>query len=236
MAGSGDNPHAATAEPVVVACALRHGVRRLGAQSAGRVPLGPRLLHEQRRLRKEAHVAYMVAMGVRHGHVLDIGWLEAKVGELARESPGAFPVHRAWIRGLGAVGHSSHGVGHARIPDQPALRMLDEIAVVDERHALAFVDPRRPARDVAGDAFAAVEDVKALHTGRPARGYARAADDRKREQGGGDAGVCGLDATHGNLRWPCEGHFIECRPNMLPSVSYTSEMNPCGPIENLVFS
>ena len=42
--------------------------------------------------------------------------------------------------------------------------MLDQIAAVDEVHRLADVDARRPARNVAGDAFAAIEDIEALDT------------------------------------------------------------------------
>ena len=33
--------------------------------------------------------------------------------------------------------------------------MLDEIAIVDEVHRLAFIDTRRPPRNIAGDAFTA---------------------------------------------------------------------------------
>ena len=48
---------------------------------------------------------------------------------------------------------------------QPALRVLDQVAVVDEVHRLADIDARRPARDVARDAFAAIEDVELFDPG-----------------------------------------------------------------------
>jgi hypothetical protein len=38
--------------------------------------------------------------------------------------------------------------------------VFDEIAVVDEVHRFAFVDAGRPPRDIAGDAFTAIENVK----------------------------------------------------------------------------
>jgi len=43
--------------------------------------------------------------------------------------------------------------------------VLDEVAAVDEVHRLALVDTGRPARDVAGDALPAIEDVELLDTG-----------------------------------------------------------------------
>src|ERR1700757_103418 len=56
--------------------------------------------------------------------------------------------------------------------------MLDEIATVDEVHRLAFVDTGRPARNIAGDAFAAIENVEffdarfaGLRMGRTAQHY-----------------------------------------------------------------
>jgi len=43
--------------------------------------------------------------------------------------------------------------------------MLDQVTVVDEGHRLAFIDAGRPARNIAGNALAAIEDVKLLDAG-----------------------------------------------------------------------
>jgi hypothetical protein len=40
--------------------------------------------------------------------------------------------------------------------------MFDQIATVDEVHRLAHVHAGRPARNIAGDAFTAIEDIEAL--------------------------------------------------------------------------
>jgi hypothetical protein len=43
--------------------------------------------------------------------------------------------------------------------------MVNEVAFIDEIHRLADIDPRRPARNVAGDAFAAIENVEFVDAG-----------------------------------------------------------------------
>src|SRR3569833_3179493 len=42
--------------------------------------------------------------------------------------------------------------------------MLDQIAIVDEVHGLAFIDAGRPARDIAGYALTAIENIQLLDT------------------------------------------------------------------------
>jgi hypothetical protein len=60
--------------------------------------------------------------------------------------------------------HSGNRVGHAGVPQKPALAVLDQVAIVHELHGLADVDAWRPERNVAGDALATIEDVKPLDT------------------------------------------------------------------------
>ena len=72
---------------------------------------------------------------------------------------------RARIGRRKTVGHGGDTVRDTGVPDEPALAVLDEIAIVDEVHRLAFVDAGRPTRDVAGDPLAAIEDVEFFHPG-----------------------------------------------------------------------
>src|SRR5215211_7850693 len=99
------------------------------------------------------------------GDVFDIGGLDAKLLELARERLRAFPMGGARIRRLLAVGHGGNRVGHAGVPQQPALAVLDKVAIVHEVHGLPDVDAGRPAGNVAGNALATIEDVKPLDPG-----------------------------------------------------------------------
>src|SRR5262245_54950662 len=73
---------------------------------------------------------------------------------------------RQWVMrgsaGRWTLGHGGDGVGHSGVPLEPALAVLDQVAVVDEVHRLADVHARRPARDIARDALAAIQDVEAL--------------------------------------------------------------------------
>ena len=68
----------------------------------------------------------------------------------------------ARIGGRLAVRHGGDGIGKPGVPQEPALRVLDQVAVVDEIHRLADVHARRPARNVAGNALAAIEEVEPL--------------------------------------------------------------------------
>ena len=50
---------------------------------------------------------------------------------------------------------------------------MDEIAVIDEVHRLADIDAGRPERNVAGNSFAAIENVELIHAGFGLRGCFR---------------------------------------------------------------
>ena len=84
-------------------------------------------------------------------------WVASVFGRrqwVMRGSAGRWPSGMAAIASATPVSHSS----------QPCA-VLDQVAVVDEIHRLADVDARRPARNVAGDALAAIEDVESLDAG-----------------------------------------------------------------------
>ena len=59
-----------------------------------------------------------------------------------------------------AIGHGGKGIGDTGVPKQPTLRVVYEVTITDEIHRLADVDAWRPARNVTGDAFAAIENIK----------------------------------------------------------------------------
>jgi hypothetical protein len=62
----------------------------------------------------------MVGVGVGDGNVFDVGGLDAKLLELARERLRAFPMGSARIRRLLAIGHGGNRVRHASVTQQPA--------------------------------------------------------------------------------------------------------------------
>jgi phytoene dehydrogenase-like protein len=106
--------------------------------------------------------------------------------ELRRERRRLLPMRHARILRRLAVRHRRDRVGDAGVPQEPPLRVMHQVAVIDEGHRLANVHPRRPARDVARDALAAVEDVELFDarrrcglTGECAqRGYAERGSDQ----------------------------------------------------------
>ena len=99
---------------------------------------------------------------MRDGDEFDVGRLDAELPRAARRAFSGAASASARIGRRLPVRHRRDGVGHARIPQQPTLRVLDQVAVVDEIHRLADIHAGRPARNVAGDAFAAVQDVEPL--------------------------------------------------------------------------
>jgi hypothetical protein len=64
-----------------------------------------------------------------------------------------------------AIGHGRDGIGDASIPKQPTPHVVDQVTVIDEIHRMADIDTRRPARNVARDAFAAIENVELIDAG-----------------------------------------------------------------------
>ena len=85
--------------------------------------------------------------------------------ELGRQCLRAAPQHSPGIGRGKAVRHRGDRVGDAGVPQEPALGVFDEIAIVDEVHRFAFVEARRPARNITGDSLAAIEDVEFFHAG-----------------------------------------------------------------------
>ncbi len=158
---------------------------RLEARTDRRGPFVFGLLRQQHALREHRHVADMVGMGVRDRNVFNIGGFEAELIELRGQRLRPPPVGHARIGGPLALGHGGNGVGHAGVPEKPALGVLDQITAIDEVHRLAHVHARRPARNVANDALAAIEDVETLDPRFAAlrRGRRRHEQSRKRRSG-----------------------------------------------------
>ena len=136
------------------------GLKRGVVVGAGPVIFG--LLHVERRLREHLDIADVVGMRMRDRHRLDVGGLDAELLELALRASSAASRRRLRIGRRKPVRHRGDGIGNAGVPQEPALAVLDEIAGVDEIHRLAFVHAGRPARNVAGDALAAIDDVEFL--------------------------------------------------------------------------
>src|SRR5450759_2848237 len=65
-----------------------------------------------------------------------------------------------WIA-RGSDGASPFGMAaiESGVPQQPALSVMDQITVFRHLHRLADIEPR-PARNVAGDAVATIEDIE----------------------------------------------------------------------------
>src|SRR5438105_7370670 len=99
--------------------------------------------------------------------------LDAELIELARKRFGPTPVCGLRISRCLTVWHGGNCVSDARIPQQPTLCVMDEIAVIDEVHRLAGVDAWRPEGNVAGNSFAAIENVELIHAGFGLRGCFR---------------------------------------------------------------
>jgi hypothetical protein len=104
----------------------------------------------------------MIGMGVRDGDIFNVGGFEAELIELCGQRFRAPPVGHARIGGPLALGHGGDSIGHAGVPQKPALRVFDQITAIDEVHRLPHVHARRPARNVAGDSLAAIENVETL--------------------------------------------------------------------------
>jgi hypothetical protein len=105
---------------------------------------------------------HVIAVGVREGDVGDVGGLHADLGELRDERLRQLRA-RAGRRRHDALGRRGERIGVARVPEHPALRVPDQVAVIAEFPRHSDVDAGRPARDVGHDRLAAVEDVHALH-------------------------------------------------------------------------
>src|SRR5437870_2936979 len=101
-------------------------------------------------------------MRVGDGEEFDVGRLDGELVELARERFRPAPVDGPRIsRGL-PVRHGGDGVSDTGVPKQPALRVVHEVTIIGEVHWFSDIDARRPAGNVAGDAFAAIENVESV--------------------------------------------------------------------------
>src|SRR5436190_12541139 len=107
----------------------------------------------------------MVRVRVWDRDECDVSWLDAELIELVRKRFGPTPVCGFRISRCLTVWHSGNRVSYTRIPQQPTLCVMDEIAVIDEVHGLADINAGRPKRNVAGNSFAAIENVELIHAG-----------------------------------------------------------------------
>src|SRR5215475_6569877 len=104
----------------------------------------------------------MIGVGVRDGNELNVRGLYSKLLKLADKRLRSTPVGHSRIGRRLALWHYRYCIGHASVPEKPALRVTDEVAIVDEVHRLADVDAWRPARDIASYALPAVQYVELL--------------------------------------------------------------------------
>ena len=140
----------------MIAFRLDHRLLRLEAARADRRhPLVFRLLHQQRRVREQIQIADMIAMLVRERKVTNVRRLEPELRELAGERFLAGPHAGSTLL---PVRHVHDRVGQSRVPQQPTLRVMHQVTVFGHRHRPAGIDAR-PARNVASDTFAAIEDI-----------------------------------------------------------------------------
>src|SRR5260370_53879 len=87
----------------------------------------------------------MVRMRVRDRHVFDVGGLDAELLELGGERLGPAPRRRGAFALL-AIRHGGDCIGDAGVPQEPALGVVDQVAIVRDVERLADIDAGRPAR------------------------------------------------------------------------------------------
>jgi hypothetical protein len=86
----------------------------------------------------------LVGMGVRDRHRLDVRGLNAEFAELAGERFRPFHVERAVGAGR-TLRSRGKRVGKAGIPEEPALRVMDQVAIVGQLDRHPDFDAGRPA-------------------------------------------------------------------------------------------
>jgi hypothetical protein len=117
----------------------------------------------------------MVAVMMRDRDVLDVGRLDADLGQLRGQGLGArCRAERTGDRLLG------DGVGVARVPQQPVRAVADQVAVVGKLDGFADIDAGRPARLVGRGIVAAIHDVEPVD--RPGLRQCRRAEHRQQRQ------------------------------------------------------
>jgi hypothetical protein len=160
----------------------------------------------------------VVRVCMRDGKIFDVGRFDTKLLELARKRHGPLPMGCLRIGRRQPIGHCGNRVGHASVPQHPIVAVADQITIVDERHRFADIDAWGPARDVAGNAFAAIEYVEFVDEGN-FLGEARRARDRQRDNSGvrklakfiTALQVCGRSKCNGMAaRFPGAAHAQPC--------------------------
>ncbi len=166
MPGGGEDGHAAVTEYVAVPFQFCDGMRWLEPRFViGAGPFVFGFLHVKHCRGKHLDISDVIGVRVRARDRLDVGRGDTELLKLRRQGFRAAPEHRLWIGRRKAVRHRRDRVRYAGVPQEPALCVFDQIAIVDEVHRLAFVDTGRPARNIAGDALTAIENVEFLDTG-----------------------------------------------------------------------
>src|SRR5712671_2486098 len=166
MSGGRENGHAAVAEYITVPFQFCDGMPGLEPRLA--ISAGPfvfSFLYVEHRGGKHLDIPDVVGMGVRDRHGLDVSRGDTKLIELSRQRLWPAPEHGLRIRWRKAIRHGRDRIRYPGVPQKPALCVFDQIAVVDEIHRFAFVDTRRPPRNIAGDTFTAIEDLKFYDAG-----------------------------------------------------------------------
>src|SRR5882724_8819138 len=161
-----ENGHAAVAKYVTVPFQFGDGMP--GLEPGLVIGAGPFVfgfLHVEHRGGKHLDIPDMVGMGVRDRHGLDVSRGDTKLIELSRQRLWPAPEHSLRVRWRKAIRHGRDRIRYASVPQEPTLCVFDQIAVVDEVHRFAFVLSRRPPRNIAGDAFTAIENIKFVDAG-----------------------------------------------------------------------
>src|ERR1700722_7713898 len=105
----------------------------------------------------------MIGMGVRYADAFDVRGFDADLLELADKRLAALPTRPA-VFALKPVGHCRHGIGDAGIPEEPALRVMDQIAIIGEIDRHTDIDAGRPARLIGAKSLTAIKHVELVDT------------------------------------------------------------------------
>src|SRR5438270_12714824 len=170
MAGSksrsGKQHQASVAKDIVVAVDNLYRVLRVEGNSVLSAPSPFVLdsLHQNHRAGEHFDVPRVIRIAMRHGHQLYVRRLDMYLFELSREryrfAPDWPSTWTPLVKHYFMFRQFRYGVIDARVPKEPPLGVVDEVAVTRETYGHADVVARRPARFVSRTAVAAVNHIE----------------------------------------------------------------------------